>query len=317
MLRGFNVRDLSIDILKVSAAICVVLIHLEFLKEISPVTNHFLANGLFRLSVPLFLIITGYFFTRIDSKSDFIKWFSRMIILYVIWSILYLPFWINDATLTSSLINLLNGFYALWYIAGVIIAGCFLYLIRNRNKSHLMILAFSLYLIGTLLQYLGNFDIYSGIVGKILIFTPTHRNFLFDCLPFLIIGLVISKIGITNIPKPKALVILISFALLFVESFINMNAFGFEKQLDMMFSLFILSPVIFICVMNLGIKGKYKTLSHYATAIYLIHPAVIFIGRDYIYQDNHSEIRYLFVIGALIPLSYLLVKLNSKIKVLL
>ncbi|HBV4306182.1 TPA: acyltransferase family protein, partial [Klebsiella pneumoniae] len=69
-------RHISIDILKVVAAFFVVFIHLDILKELNPTANHFLINGIFRLSVPLFLIITGYFFIRIETGKQFIKWLS-------------------------------------------------------------------------------------------------------------------------------------------------------------------------------------------------------------------------------------------------
>ncbi|MGI19781.1 hypothetical protein D9D27_21785, partial [Escherichia coli] len=70
-------RHLSIDILKVTAAFFVVFIHLDIIRELNTTVSHLLVNGIFRLSVPLFLIITGYFFTRIETGKDFIKWISR------------------------------------------------------------------------------------------------------------------------------------------------------------------------------------------------------------------------------------------------
>ncbi|WP_409574418.1 acyltransferase family protein, partial [Salmonella enterica] len=85
------------------------------LKELNPTANHFLINGIFRLSVPLFLIITGYFFIRIETGKQFIKWLSRMLILYIVWSIIYLPFWLGDTKMITAIINIFNGYYALWY----------------------------------------------------------------------------------------------------------------------------------------------------------------------------------------------------------
>lgn len=310
-------RHISIDILKVVAAFFVVFIHLDILKELNPTANHFLINGIFRLSVPLFLIITGYFFIRIETGKQFIKWLSRMLILYIVWSIIYLPFWFGDTKMTTAIINILNGYYALWYIMGVILAGCLLYLLKDKKTSTLVLLSILLYIVGTLLQYAANLNISSGVTSKVLAFIPTHRNFLFDCLPFMTIGFLIRRTGISNVKNYGLPIIALSFALLIIESYLNLRLFGTDKQLDMMFSLLLISPLLFIYIMNIDILGKYKNLSSFATAIYLVHPAIIFIGQDYVYDDKLSAMRYLFVIGMLIPVSYALVKLNSKLRHLL
>lgn len=310
-------RHLSIDILKVAAAFFVVFIHLDILRELNPTVNHLLINGIFRLSVPLFLIITGYFFTRIETGKDFIKWLSRMLILYVVWSIIYLPFWLGETGMVTALINIFNGYYALWYIMGVILAGCLLYLLKDKSGTILIFLSVVLYIVGTLLQYAANLNVFSGVISKILAFTPSHRNFLFDCLPFMTIGLLIRRAGISNVKNYGLLIVASAFALLIAESYLNLKLFGVDKQLDMMFSLMLISPLLFTYIMKIDILGKYKRLSSFATAIYLVHPAIIFIGQDYVYDDKLSTVRYLFVIGILVPVSYALVKLNSKVKYLL
>lgn len=310
-------RHLSIDILKVTAAFFVVFIHLDILRELNTTVSHLLVNGIFRLSVPLFLIITGYFFTRIETGKDFIKWISRMLILYVVWSIIYLPFWLGKAGVVTTLINIFNGYYALWYITGVILAGCLLYLLMGKPASTLIILSMILYISGTLLQYAANLNVFSGIISKVLAFTPSHRNFLFDCLPFMIIGLLIRRAGISNVKNYGLPIVASAFALLIAESYLNLKLFGADKQLDMMFSLLLISPLLFTYIMKIDILGKYKHLSSFATAVYLVHPAIIFIGQDYVYDDKFSAIRYIFVIGVLVPVSYVLVKLNSKVKYLL
>lgn len=310
-------RHLSIDILKVAAAFFVVFIHLDILREINPTVNHLLINGIFRLSVPLFLIITGYFFTRIETGKDFTKWLSRMLILYVAWSIIYLPFWLGEAGIVTTIINIFNGYYALWYIMGVILAGCILYLLKDMPATTLTFLSIILYITGTILQYAANLNVFSGVISKVLAFTPTHRNFFFDCLPFMTIGLLIRRAGICNVKKHGLPIVGLAFALLIVESYFNLRLFGADKQLDMMFSLLLVSPLLFIYIMKIDILGKYKHLSSFATAIYLVHPAIIFIGQDYVYSDKLSDIRYFFVLAVLIPTSFMLVKINNKIKIIL
>ena len=240
-----------------------------------------------------------------------------MLILYVAWSIIYLPFWLGDTKMVTAIINIFNGYYALWYIMGVILAGCLLYLLKDKQTSTLVLLSILLYMVGTLLQYASNLNLFSGVISKILAFIPTHRNFLFDCLPFMTIGFLIRRADVSNVKNYGLPLVALTFSLLIIESYVNLKLFGTDKQLDMMFTLLLVSPLLFIYIMKIDILGKYKHLSSFATAIYLVHPAIIFIGQDYVYDDKLSAMRYIFVMGMLIPVSYALVKLNSKLKYLL
>ncbi|MDZ2384549.1 hypothetical protein M1884_28825, partial [Klebsiella pneumoniae] len=117
---------------------------------------------------------------------------------------------------------------------GVILAGCLLYLLKDKKTSTLVLLSILLYIVGTLLQYAANLNISSGITSKVLAFTPTHRNFLFDCLPFMTIGFLIRRAGISNVKNYGLPIIALSFVLLIIESYLNLRLFGTDKQLDMM-----------------------------------------------------------------------------------
>ena len=55
-------RNVSLDILKLSMAFMVVAAHARFLSEISPLGEYLTVNGLFRIILPVFLIINGFFF---------------------------------------------------------------------------------------------------------------------------------------------------------------------------------------------------------------------------------------------------------------
>jgi fucose 4-O-acetylase-like acetyltransferase len=108
-------RNLSIDYLKVALALSVVLLHLNFLRVDLPELGFILVNGVFRLAVPLFLIITGYYFTQITTFGKFKSWFFRILILYVIWMIFYLPYWFNPNDLLRTLLDIPKKFSAIFH----------------------------------------------------------------------------------------------------------------------------------------------------------------------------------------------------------
>lgn len=56
------VRNGALDVLKIAMAFIVVGMHAGFLTDISPIAAYLTANGLFRIAVPVFLLINGYFF---------------------------------------------------------------------------------------------------------------------------------------------------------------------------------------------------------------------------------------------------------------
>ncbi|WP_168379763.1 acyltransferase family protein [Acinetobacter cumulans] len=134
-------RNLSIDYLKVMLAFSVVLLHVHFLREEIPQLGFVLVNGIFRLAVPLFLIITGYYFTQITSLEKFKSWFLRILILYVVWMIFYIPFWVRPSNIIETLLNIPIGYFILWYLVGVMFGGLLLYFSKNLKPKYLLTLA--------------------------------------------------------------------------------------------------------------------------------------------------------------------------------
>ncbi|HCW3713432.1 TPA: acyltransferase family protein, partial [Acinetobacter baumannii] len=214
-------RNLSIDYLKVLLAFLVILLHLNILSEINPDIGYILVNGLFRLAVPLFLIITGFYFVNVNTIDKFKNWFIRVFILYAIWMIFYSPFWFKISNLSGIFINAFMGYFVLWYLIGVIFAGTLLYSLRNVKTSVLLAFALCLYIIGYTMQQIGNLHLFSGFVDKVLNWHPISRNFIFDCFPFLTIGFLIKKFNIGLKYKPSIIIVLFSIVLVLIESRLN------------------------------------------------------------------------------------------------
>ncbi|MFV5507396.1 acyltransferase family protein [Acinetobacter sp. 197] len=309
-------RNLSLDILKIFLAFFVVFLHTKIFLDISQQTSFILVQGLFRIAVPLFLIITGYYFFLINSRKQFIRWLSKVLILYIIWSLFYSPFWISS-NIYSFIFNILNGYYVLWYLSGTAISGCLLYALRNIKSFYLISLTVLLFFFGCILQTLGNMHILSPFFDKLLNFNPVHRNFLFVCFPFLTMGYLINKHNhfIKDNIKIKAWMIPFLILLIITESLINFNFISNTEGLDQLFSLLLVAPLIFLFFLNLNIKGKSKNIATLSTAIYLIHPFFILLLDEYF--QNQNTLLSLIVLMLSIVSGFFLVFINKKLKYIL
>ena len=64
---------------------------------------------------------------------------------------------------------------------------------KNLSKKIHIFLILTLFSLGCIIQLIGNLHVFNGIIDKVLNFNATHRNFLFFCLPFFLIGYLINK----------------------------------------------------------------------------------------------------------------------------
>lgn len=182
----------GIDWMKITCAILVVAIHTEPLKGLGLIEDCF--NIFTRFAVPFFYITSGYFlykdqrdFSRLNKQG------KRLIHLYGIWTIIYLPVLVihnsrNGGGIKEYLTSLLwNGtFTQLWYLVASIYAIVILMiLLRFLKIKQVLIIAIITYFVGVLISTYG--PITSMIIG-IDINVPT-RNALFYAFPFMAFGL--------------------------------------------------------------------------------------------------------------------------------
>ncbi len=306
-------RSLSIDILKIILAAFVVCLHLHTLQDSYPRVSYVLVNGLFRIGVPVFLIISGYFFYFIHDVSKLKKWSVRILLLYIIWSVVYFPFWRKDH---HDLLNIFFGYHHLWYLIGTFFAGLLLFTVRKIPVTMLAGLILVFFCSGYAVQYLANSHYFSGETDTWLNVFPTYRNFLTVCFPFLGIGFLIKKLAIDVRQKPSVFWMLVSVGLVMVEAFLNDKILnlGRKESVDILFSLLIACPVLFLYGKSITVKTDSRILASISTAIYLIHPLVI----ELVYQSNIiTSFQNLIFTVLLIFASLILVFVNRKVKYLL
>jgi len=310
-------RNISLDLLKITLAIFVVLLHSHFCDEYNETISYLTVNGIFRIAVPIFFLINGYFFSYTIENNKVIKWIIRVLILYSVWMIIYSPLWFT-LNIKHNIISLLVGYHHLWYIKAMLISGILLFSINNKKTKNMLVLAFSLFLIGGILQYLGNYHIFKlNILDKFTNVTYIYRNFLFLGFPFFIIGYLIKVNDWQKKINSKQIVFLIPFSILILllESYIN---YSYTREgVDILFSLIIICPLIFIYALNLNMNYNVnsKNISLISTAIYLIHPWVLKILTE-IHQFGSTFLVLLTIIISF-TISLIIIKINKKIKFLL
>ncbi|WP_312346228.1 acyltransferase family protein [Chryseobacterium binzhouense] len=303
-------RNLSIDVLKIILAFFVVFLHMNFLKESNPALSYVLVNGLFRVAVPVFLIITGFYFFHIDDTKKLKKWFFRTFVLYIIWMAVYYSFWKSSENI---LLTIIFGYHHLWYLIGTFFSGIILYLLRKSSSAFLLSIALGLFITGYIIQVLGNLHYFDKENDSLLNNYLIYRNFLFVCLPFLSIGFLIhkEKINLSQV-KSSTLVVVLSCVLVIAEAYFNYKNISKEST-DILLSLFLTSPVLFLYGQEKYIKSSSKILATLSTAIYFVHP---FLMKSEWFSKIESY-RVLIFIVVLIPVSLGLVLINKRIKYLL
>lgn len=304
-------------------ALMVIGIHAEFLKDINVAWSYFTAYGLFRIAVPVFLLISGFYFYQTLTADKAAVWFKRTLLLYVFWMLVYSPFWFQLKELSVSeiklfLVRIVMGYYHLWYIAGMIGAAVMLIFIRKLDSWVLLSIVITTYLIGVAIQYTGNYHLLdNSYFDKITNINFIHRNALFFSLPFFCIGFLIHKHNIhKKISFATTKTLSIAGLLLFsAEIYTNYIAAGRDGGFDNYFSLLLLCPVLFILFMHINLFSDTKNIALYATAIYFVHPLFLLplAGAFAL----HATLLTLAVIALSLIAAYFLIAINKKVKFIL
>lgn len=131
----------GIDLLKFIMAVCVVAIHTQPLYSVQSIVVQRLFDTITSLAVPYFFSVSGFLlFSKIDADISCRKnmevckrYLSRVLSLYVIWNIIYLPITIfgfkeNNMSFARYVLDCIRGFlfigqqfysWQLWYLLSV------------------------------------------------------------------------------------------------------------------------------------------------------------------------------------------------------
>lgn len=311
-------RLAGLDIARLAMAVIVVFAHGRFLFDVSPQTYYFLfLGGYFRVVIPLFILITGYYFARSLGDGPFGHWLKRPLMLYVIWSVVYLAFWgyVENAAWQKIVFYAFFGIAHLWYLATVIGGAVVLYLVRNWKTAPLLGLAFGLYTAGVLLQLGLNITLDTGALAHRGAYDVIPRNFLTIGAPFLILGHLLARPGNLEWVRERLTVRAFALVLLLglVEISFNYVNFPYFAVVETLWFNILLAPMLFTWLMGLKIPAQGRWMAPMAAAIYLIHPLILYVLDDF---GEFSTIVSLAALPLCFALGAALLMLNRKLPIL-
>jgi surface polysaccharide O-acyltransferase-like enzyme len=277
-----TVRNSAVDALKLSLSVMVVGIHVHFLAEVAPNLSYLLANGLFRIAVPIFFLINGYYFFSAVQRSAWRNWFVRVAGLYCVWMLVYAPFWLDLEPSARSLLklafNLVIGYHHLWYLPGMAGAAVLVLLARRVSTRLMLAGCLAAFLSGVVLQY-GSLTIVVGDVwlGKVLSQVWIHRNAVLLAFPFFGLGYLIARDRLFDgVSKAQVKwVAAVGLILLLAEAAWASGPFAMAP-LDNLASLAVICPAVFLLAKKTSLvpRGS-KELALVASGVYFTHPLVI------------------------------------------
>lgn len=303
--------------------------------------NSFFRSYLGRIAVPFFLLSAGFFLFRKTASQPFSAapskaYVLRILRLYVLWTILYLPWIIREAResgknlltgLLSFLRNfLLTGSYShLWYLPALAVAAALVGWLLRKGLRPGYILAASalLYCIGLLGQ--GWFFLLRPLQGTALysllrlyekIFTTT-RNGLFFGFPYVAMGMYLAYHPSKLSKRRSGVGFLISMVLLYLEVSFTRSK-GEAPGTDMYLFLLPAAYLALVFLMQLSPKSRpcYRTMRKLSLLLYLTHIAVnkIFVLPivDHMSPACNAAARFPLTLALSLGISLLILKLSQQ-----
>ncbi len=279
MLRISRLNFNNIDCIKVCMAVLVVATHTNLFSVISSIEwRETLINAL-AIKVPFFFAASGFLVwykvwnaSKEEQLLRLRKWLSKTFRLYLVWSLIYLPyaiygFWLDGLYFSKALLvycrNILlvgQNFWSwpLWYLLGMLVAGSIIYLMVKLDFK-----AKSMYLIAALFAVLGVFiDMMHGLGYCNLYFKLflTTRNGFFEGLPYITVGIAIASCGVISSKKLLCVLLLCSFIV---------------HMLGVKLATFFVIYALFSLVLQLDLRPReddlYRNFRLTSTIIYFIH----------------------------------------------
>ncbi|MEG0177154.1 acyltransferase [Anaerorhabdus sp.] len=326
MKKNYN----AIDIMKFISAFLVIIVHTYPFYTSVPTFGFITSNIVGRVVIPFFFLAAGYFFQKGNpSKERFKKYTFKLLRLYIVWSVLYIPLGIHllngfmEMTpvlwAAGSFLALVNfgTYFHLWYMAALIFAIVFCYYyLRKFSMKSLVIVGFILFCFGCLETYYGlipNGTFLDALNIYLMIFFTT-RNGLFFGILFVSLGMAVAKYDLASKVKYShiSLLSLVFFIALCVEAF-SIKSLGWAIDYNFYIMVVPFSYCWFVTLLktNVTLKLDYAALREYSVIIYFSHGIFlelipILLGTQYGYLFDSGVFRLFSVLIPTLLVSYLI-----------
>ena len=314
-----NTDGKRFDFLKIILAILVVAIHTT--------PTNFILIPVLRLAVPIFFIMTSYFFfskqKRLNSlkekKHALLVLIRRFLYLYLFWFIVLLPvtivvrkWYISPGinTIFEILRNFLFGstFRASWFLMASLLNIIFVWFVSNKIGNYILLfLGFALYYICCL------FSNYYNIIGNSHILYIYHIYAQYIAAPynsfpvalvFVMFGKILSEKSFFVQQRYLFMLILISLSLLFTEYYVIQH-FNLSYEDDSFLFLIPASLYIFMFIGQCQWSCKRDThnIRKASTVIYCCHCSYATIIYHLLFLFNIQSVFTFHLIWFLLTLS--------------
>lgn len=302
-------RNISIHLAKLVAALGVVGVHTNLSSAYDDAILATLLEFFIRISVPLFFVISGYFFysnilTRGAKYGR--TYFKRLVIITLVWGSLYfLRFClVEELTKGKDAISILStilhkflaygGFYHFWFLTALVGSCIVLWIIIKKDWLNKKCLFFCslLYILG---YYFDNTyrilpptdEIAMVQTFLTTIFSSAGRNFLFFGTPLVVLGASIHKYQdlILQWSRNTKLWLLSGSIVALLCEIWCVYAISPLKSTDIYLLLPIASGMLLIILIDNPLKGHEKYIPDFlltmdlSLGIYIIHPYIFHIYR--------------------------------------
>ncbi|MGC6767144.1 membrane-bound serine racemase VanT [Enterococcus sp. LJL51] len=326
-------RAWGIDQFRLLAAVMVVGIHTFPFHSIYPLLDNVLTLTVFRIAVPFFFMVTGYYLLGpYGERPVYQKWWRikrgviQLLKLYGAVCLLYLPLSFYTGVLSFSMpvsallkVLLIEGpLYHLWYFPAIIL-GVFLCvcLIKKLGLYPALLVSGCLYLIGlggdSYYFLIKNNNFFRGFYELLFQATEYTRNGLFFAPIFLLLG-VYAYVNREKRILNLTLKLFICLLLLVIEGALLHN--GNPLRHDSMYlCLPLVMYVLFQSVLRWKPSIHIAKAKSYSLGIYILHPLSIavlaYVGKGIPFLQN-SLLQFLLVLLLTVIICMILIALFEK-----
>ena len=322
----------GIDVMKFIMALFIVVLHTHPFVDVNDTLSFLTTDIMGRVSVPFFFAATGFLLEKQigqqkEKREIIAPYIRKLLILYCIWTVVYLPIIIyekiivSDTSLVYDVFAIVRDFFftgsyaQLWYLPATAVGLVIVYVLRKyAGERGCSILLFILFCMGLLTQsYFGlllKIVPVDGLLWKLMKLVKmamvTCRNGIFFGGIFLYMGMWIARCNIKV--KTFAAVFGLSVSIVFFTAEAScLQKIGMVREQDMYLMLL---PVVFFLILfalSLTVKADTVFLRKMSINIYFVHMIFKFIYRTLIEEHHDYGLRFFgFVLCGTLIVSYVM-----------
>lgn len=317
----------GLDIAKFISAFLVIAIHTAPLIQIDEQMNFIVVQIISRIAVPFFFITSGFlFFRKLDLSREWNDYENlarlkhylfRIAKMYIIWTILYLPFNYlivrSDGITLQTLLGFLRdffvngGYYHLWFLPALMFAVAAVYLIASRFsiKSVLWVsvILYTIGMIGNVYEdAILQIPVISSVYTMYLAIFTTTRNGLFFGMMFISLGAYFAQKPMLVAPAGRYIGFLLSLFLLIGEAFLIRQS-GMMRDLTSMYLCLIPTTYFLFEILihiQLRKRGVYSFLRSSSLLIYVSHLMFVVMIQTVFPHVGNLSVYVLSALGSFI-----------------